>query len=213
MGKSLGLSLALAASLCLPALPLHGQVQGADSLLDFSRIRTDRAPGNRVAAAPHLHEARVPVRATDSFPVGSRLLFVNNIELYGGNAVRPTFSENFLTLDVPEVVPSSFVLEFGEPLAELTFTVPALFAATQSGIIFPAFTATAFDSAGGRVDQAGRALLRSWTDVPLRTFTLRASGRRGIARVIFSSDPERVAAFRAILIEELRFRRMAVGRR
>jgi len=182
---------------------------GPAHLLDFSGIRTDRAPGHRVAAPPFLHEAAVPVRVTEVLPAGSRLVFVSNSEFYGGNAARPSTSENFLTLDVPGVEYSSFTLEFDVPLAELSFTVPALFPASASGIIFPAFGAIAFSASGQGVDRARRDLLRSYVDVPAQTFTLRANGSAGIVRVIFSSDPQGVAAFRALLIEQVTFVRMA----
>jgi hypothetical protein len=174
-------------------------------LVSFAAVDTASAPGMTVAAAPYLHRAGISL--VDVSPPGSEVVLVNNRSVYQGTAAVPTASQNFLTQIGTGNVPASFVLRFAEPCDEVTFIRPALFAATESGVTHPAWSAHALDAVGRELSAASEGLTRSFGDVPARTFTLRAPAFDGIAALRFDSDPRLdgvpFAAFSAVLIESL----------
>ncbi len=174
-------------------------------LVDFSGVDTSTAPGYTVAAAPYLHKLRISVGKLA--PEGSELVLINNRAVYKGLAVQPTTSQNLLTQITTGNVPASFTLVFSEPLDSVTFTRPALYPSTNSGITHPAWSAYALDAAGRQLSSQSEGIIRSFEDVPTRTYTLTAPGFDGIVAVRFDSDPrldgKPFAAFSAILIERL----------
>jgi len=104
-------------------------------------------------------------------------------------------------------VPASFTLSFATPVRSLTFTVPKVYPATESGITFPEWRAVALSSSGQELSSAGEGLTRRFADVPSQSYSLRAPAFEGISAVQFSSDPRLngvpFAAFSAILIEQI----------
>jgi hypothetical protein len=136
---------------------------------------------------------------------------MNNRGVYGGQAVRPTSSQNFLTQIGTGNIAASFTLRFAEPLQSVNITRPALFAATNSGVTHPAWSAHAFDAAGVELSSVSEGLTRSFKDVPVQTYTLVAPGFNGIKSVRFDSDPRLngvpFAAFSAVMIERLSLNR------
>ncbi len=175
--------------------------------LAFSSVDTASAPQFMVAADPFLHDAPIPISVSDKQPAQSRVVLVNNLGLYEGKAVAPTVSQNFLTQMNTGNVPASFTLSFAKPLKSLTFTVPKVYPATESGITFPAWHAVALSSSGQELSSAGEGLMRRFADVPSQSYSLRAPAFDGIAAVQFSSDPNLngvpFAAFSALLIEQI----------
>jgi hypothetical protein len=135
------------------------------------------------------------------------MVLVNNLGLYQGRAVAPTFSQNLLTQMNTDNVPASFTLAFAKPVKSMTFTVPKVYPATPSGITFPAWRAVAQSASGQELSSVGEGLTRRCADVPTQTYSLRAPAFEGIAAVQFSSDPRLdgvpFAAFSAILIEQV----------
>lgn len=174
--------------------------------VDFPWVNTASAPGFTVAASPYLHGAGITVKDLD--PQDSELVLMNNRALYNGGAVVPTTSQNFLTqISANSAGITSFTLVFAGPCENVTFTRPALYAATESGITHPAWSARAFDALGRGLSAQSEGLIRSYDDVAARTYSLRAPGFEGISAVRFDSDWRRngkpFAAFRALLIEKL----------
>jgi hypothetical protein len=178
----------------------------ARSVLDFSAAEKATGPHYHVAAEPYLRSAVNPISVEDVSPAGSLIVLKNNLGLYEGRAVAPTVSQNFLTQIETGNVPSSFTLRLGRPVRSVTFVVPKVYPATESGITFPAWSATALSASGETLSSVSEALTRRFSDVPERRYTLRAPGFEGIGAVRFDSDPNLdgrpFAAFSAILIEE-----------
>lgn len=194
-----------------PVMPAPAPVEaqtGRELAVDFASAKTSTAPSYMVAAAPYLHAAKAKISVADIVPATSRLVLINNLGLYEGKAVKPTVSENMLTQTDTGNVPASFTLKFSEPQAAVSFLVPAVWPATESGITFPAWRAVALSASGAELSSASLGLLRRFADEPARSFTLSAPGFEGIAAVRFASDPNLdgrpFAAFSAILIEELK---------
>ncbi len=175
--------------------------------LDFSAGDQGTAPSFMAVAEPYLRAAPIAVSVDDHSPAGSLIVFKNNLGLYEGRAVAPTVSQNFLTQIETGNVPASFTLKFSQALDSVTFMVPKVYAATESGITFPAWSATALDSSGRVLSTASEGLTRRFGDVPARTYTLTAPGFEGISAVRFQSDPNLdgrpFAAFSALLIEQI----------
>jgi hypothetical protein len=175
-------------------------------IVQFSKIDTHNAPGQLVAAAPYLHRLRVSVEKLS--PQGSELVIINNRALYEGRGIQPESSQNVLTQIGTGNIPASFVLRFSETARSVSFTRPALFPATGSGITHPAWRAYALDANGRTLSSQSEGLIRSHEDVPAQTYTLSAPGFDGITAVRFESDPnldgKPFAAFSALLIESLR---------
>ena len=86
-------------------------------------------------------------------------------------------------------VPASFTLTFAKPLKSMTFMVPKVYPATESGITFPAWRAIALSSSGQELSSVGEGLTRRFADVPAQTYSLRAPAFDGITAVQFSSPP------------------------
>ena len=86
------------------------------------------------------------ISVTDIQPAGSEIVLVNNRGLYQGAAVAPTTSQNLITQVNTGNVPASFTLKFAEPARSASFTRPALYPATKSGITHPAWSVHALDA-------------------------------------------------------------------
>jgi hypothetical protein len=174
-------------------------------VIEFPDVDTNAAPGHVVAAAPYLH--RVGISITNLQPKGSEVVLINNRALYEGQAVMPATSQNLFTQIETGNVPASFTLNFAEPVESVSFTRPALYPATESGITHPAWSAHALDAQGQEVSSQSEGLTRSFSDVPAQRYTLRAPGFDRIAALRFDSDPRLngrpFAGFSAILIERL----------
>lgn len=183
------------------------------TVADFSRVDTRTAPGHIVAAGPYLHDFGISV--ADLKPEGTKVVLINNLAVYQGDAVRPTTSQNFLTQVDTTNAPASFTLVFSEPIDSLIFTRPALYPATDSGITHPAWSAHALDAAGRELSLQSEGITRSFENVPAQRYTLRRPGFDRIAAVRFDSDPrlegKPFAAFSAILIEQLTLLRESAG--
>lgn len=174
-------------------------------VVDFSAGNNAPPPRYLAAAAPYLKKSGVSIEAVN--PPESRVVFVNNLGLYEGKAIRPTTSQNFLTQIDTSNVPATFKLVFSEPLESVSFTRPNLYADTRSGVTHPSWSAHALDTNGQEVASVSEGLTRSFDAKEPATYTLRAPGFEGIAAVRFHSDPQLngkpFAAFSTLLIERL----------
>jgi len=173
-------------------------------VVDYSKVDT-HASGDRVAAAPYLHDFGISV--VDRTPSSSKVVLINNEAVYNGDAIRPTTSQNFLTQVDTSNTPASFTLRFSDPLESVEFVIPALYPASESGVTYPAWSAHALDAANSEPSSQGESITRSFRDVPPRHYILRAPGLDGIVAVRFDSDPRLdgipFAGFSAVFIEQL----------
>ena len=78
---------------------------------------------------------------------------------------------------------ASYLLTFAKPPDAFSFTRPALYAATQSGVTHPGWTAVALDARGGQLSAQSEGLIRSFSTVPAQTYTFRAPGFDRIAAI------------------------------
>lgn len=179
-------------------------------VVEFPEVDTGTTPGHTVAALPYLH--RLGISVTDIEPAGSEIVLVNNRGLYQGAAVAPTTSQNLITQVNTGNVPASFTLKFAEPARSASFTRPALYPATESGITHPAWSVHALDAEGRELSSQSEGLTRCWPpagckEVPAVVYALRAPAFELIAALRFESDPrldgKPFAAFSAIMIERL----------
>jgi hypothetical protein len=186
-----------------PAIPIS--FLRAIPIRDFATIPTGVSFDLRAPAERYLREGTIPVEIRDVSPASSEVVFFNTSQLYEGRAFTPTVSPNVLTQSGTGNGPASFTLVLPRPVARVRLLLPRLFAATESGITFPAWTATALDSAGKALDSEHRELLGSYVDVPEYFVELEASTSAGISAVRFESDPRLngvpFAAFSAVLLE------------
>lgn len=188
---------------------------------DFSTVPTASAPDLVVAAQPYLRDGALLLRAGDLVPSSSELVFQNNRVIYGGRAVSPLISQNLLTQRNTGNVAASFTLVLPRPASKVHFMIPRLFPDSQSGVTFPAWTATALSAGGDALDSRSRAVARRFeTDIPHEVITLQAPAFEGIAAIRFQSDPRLrntagelvpFAAFSAILIEGIWIEPMGDG--
>jgi hypothetical protein len=172
---------------------------------DFGSVPTELGLDRFVPADRYLRQGTVPVTIRDVMPASSEVLFYSTAQLYHGLAFTPTISGNVLTQANTGNQAASFTLVLPEPAGRVRFLIPRLFAATASGITFPAWKATALAPSGEAIDMHERELLGSFVDVPEQFVQLESRDGPGIAAVRFESDPRRngvpFAAFSAILIE------------
>lgn len=189
------------------ALPEATPLTPTQLVFDFDRLDTSRPPAYEIAAAPFLHAGAIPVDIEALRPDTSRMVIRNNLGFYGGQALQPTVSQNFLTQTGIGQGDCSFTLRFGKPVAAVTFRIPAIFPASPSGVTFPAWQATAFSTLGEELGAVSAALARKMADEPARDYTLRTPNFEPIAYVRFDSDfrldGTPFAAFEAVVIERL----------
>jgi hypothetical protein len=192
-----------------PAVETRTGLPPGDTLVEFSSIPVGKDP---VAARPYLNKYGISVDNT--VPSGSEIVLVNNRGLYEGGGVLPSSSQIFLTQINTNNVPASYTLTFAKPVAHMSFTRPALYAATSSGVTHPAWKATALGANGEELASQSETLLRKMKDpgddtVPARTYTLESVTFQGIASIRFDSDPrlngKPFAGFSTLLIERLTF--------
>jgi hypothetical protein len=192
-----------------PAVVTQTGLPPGDTLVEFASIPVGKDP---IAARPYLNKYGISVDNT--VPSGSEIVLVNNRGLYEGGGVLPSSSQIFLTQINTNNVPASYTLTFAKPVAHMSFTRPALYAATSSGVTHPAWKATALGANGEELASQSETLLRKMKDpgddtVPARTYTLESVTFQGIASVRFDSDPrlngKPFAGFSTLLIERLTF--------
>jgi hypothetical protein len=173
--------------------------------LDFDAVNAGDHPPFSVAADPLLHTAGISV--VQRSPADSVIVFINNKGEYTGQALRRTVSDNFLTQVNTNNAPASFTLQFSAPVKAVSFMVPAVWAASQSGVTFPAWRATALGSRGDVLSSHEEGLKRRFADDPAQTFELTAPAFEPITAVRFESDPRLngvpFAGFSTIHIERL----------
>jgi len=179
-------------------------------VVEFPEVDTSTTPGHTVAALPYLH--RLGISVTDMQPATSEIVLINNRGLYQGAAVVPTTSQNLITQVNTGNVPASFTLKFAQPARNVSFTRPALYPATESGVTHPAWSVHALDAQGQELSSQSEGLTRCWPpagckEVPAVVYVLRAPAFELIAALRFESDPrldgKPFAAFSAIMIERL----------
>lgn len=179
-------------------------------VVDFDRLDTNRPPLYEIAAAPFLHANAGVIGIEGLVPDTSRVVIRNNLGFYGGQALQPTVSQNFLTQAGIGEGACSFTLTFEQPVAAVTFRIPAIWAASDSGVTFPAWRATAFSARGEELAVVSSALARRMKDMPdgeAQDYTLRTPNFDTIASVRFDSDfrldGRPFAAFEAVVIERI----------
>lgn len=161
-------------------------------------------PGKEIAADAYLHHNGISVSAR--FPDYSRVVLTDSLGLYNGGAVDSSSRGIVLTQRVNDhTAPISFTLTLEASVRSVRIWRSALFAATGSGIIHPAWTAHAFDEANMDIAIVGEPMLAEHSDIPARVFELdgKYSSRiRGIRVVSDYRDRRGVpfAAFHAALI-------------
>jgi hypothetical protein len=179
-------------------------VAPGEEVVGFSGVVMS-APQWMAAAAPYLRDYGISIGELK--PKGSRVTLVNNEGLYQGNAVRPTYSQNLLTQVDTGNDPASFELIFAKPVRTVSLTRPMLFAATNSGVTHPAWSAHAFDDANREIAMTSEGLTRSFSTVPAQTYSLVATGFTGIKKIRVDSDfrlnGKPFAGFGAMLIERI----------
>ena len=160
-----------------------------DTVVEFSSMAVGKEP---IAARPYLSKYGLSI---DSMvPDGSEIVLVNNRGLYEGGGGMPSTSQIFLTQINTNNVPASYTVTFAKPVVRMSFTRPALYAATSSGVTHPAWKATALGANGEELASQSETLLRKMKDpgddtVPARTYSLESVTFQGIASVRFDSDP------------------------
>jgi len=126
-----------------PKQTLEPNAVPGDTVVEFSPIAVGKGP---VAARPYLNKYGLSV--DHMVPPDSEIVLVNNRGLYEGGGVMPSTRQIFLTQTGTNNVPASYTLNFSKPVGHMSFTRPALYAATSSGVTHPAWKATALGANG-----------------------------------------------------------------
>jgi hypothetical protein len=153
---------------------LTGQLVANDYLEQFGISITDKTRGTKVIIADLRRE-------------------------YEGQGIKATSGNNALA-HVGSNDPVSFTLTLKVPLKALSFTRPPLIAG-PTGVTFPEWKATAFDSNGRQIgNPVGEPLGGYYSDTPAKPFTLKGPGIRAVR---FDSNNHQFAAFNAVIIDDL----------
>jgi hypothetical protein len=148
-------------------------------------------------------------------PEAARIIIIitSSLGLYQGRAAEAGKTEHFLTLSVEGgTEPVSFTLAFNKPPRRVGLVRARLWAATQSGVTHPQWTAEALDMSGNVIDKVEERLRGEYTTIEGQQFTLDDHDKGPIAAVRITSDYRALnragqlvpfAAFRAMLLNEL----------
>ncbi len=125
---------------------------------------------------------------------------VSIVDFSQSTAASPSSPPNVLVQTDTQGNPATFTLNFSAPLDSVAFTRPMLLVSSPSGIIHPLWSAHAFNALTQEVSTVSEGLIASFTNVPAQTFTLSGPG---ITAVRIDSNNEHIAAFTAVLIDDL----------
>lgn len=132
---------------------------------------------------------------------GTRVIFVDNADVYGGDAAEPKSGRMLMQADVNGAI--SYTLEFATARSKIVVRRPKLKAGPH-GITHPKWSAVALDKGGKELSRVGEDMIRSDKDVAAKRFTLKGSA---IKSVRFESDGrldgKPFTAFSAVLVDEL----------
>lgn len=172
-----------------------------DAVLNFDTVNTYSDPQTPVDARGYLGAFGVELRDVTR---GTHVVLLNHLGSYGGKAFLPVSRPNILT-QIGSNDPVSFTLVFPRPLSKLSFVLPPLIAATESGITFPRWRGDALDGQGNQIAGTGNQLFGSYKHEDSRTFVLEPPSHSGayISAIRFASDNGHFAAFTAIMIDDL----------
>ena len=120
--------------------------------------------------------------------------------LYGG-AATGTSTRLDLVFVQSGGHPCQYTVEWNSPVREVRLTRSAL-KAGPSGVTHPIWTATAYNSSGNEVASTGEQEIRSFVDVPARTFTLYGAD---IKRVVFWGDDRGFDGFCNVVLDSIDF--------
>jgi choice-of-anchor C domain-containing protein len=177
------------------ALPVTVSAVAGVNVINFDSLPTASGAVGGALLSNYLAGFGVKV---DNLTLGTRVEAVNGNNLSGNAVAVPSSPPNLFT-QVGLNQPITFTLELGAPVDSFSFTRVAL-TVGQAGISHPAWSAHAFNAAGAEVESVSEPLIFSFADVPARTFQLTGSG---ITHVRFDSDSEQIAAFSAVLLDDL----------
>jgi dipeptidyl aminopeptidase/acylaminoacyl peptidase len=165
---------------------------------DFDAVAAEEAP---VDASAYLEGVGVAIDSTA--PEGTEVVIASEDLFYDGVAARAASPPNLLTQiqteSGPPIHPMSYTLRLCAPASRIRFARAKLIAG-PSGIIHPAWSAHAFDGDGDEVGTASEDQITSYVDVPATLYSIDAYE---IVTIRFDSDGEGVAAFGALLLDDL----------
>jgi hypothetical protein len=164
-------------------------------LIDFDALDTSAGDAGGAALSNYLGQFGVGM---NNVTAGTVLEAVNTNSLTGTVQVEAPSAPNFFT-QAGLSQPVSFTLSFAAPLQSFGFTRAGLSSASGP-VSHPQWTATVLDANGTALGSASEALIVSSSAVAARSFVLTG---RNIASVRFDSDSQGVAAFSAVLLDNL----------
>jgi hypothetical protein len=154
--------------------------------VDFAGVDIP-GPDYRVAAASYL--GRFGVSIAQPLPSQAQVSIWNNRGLYGGQAVLPTTSDNFLSESAdPVTAPMSYTLNFEKAAISVRLVRAGIFAATASGVSHPAWYALALNHEHRPIAVVSEPIIRSFGSVTAKPFDLQAPGSQLISGVQIVSD-------------------------
>ena len=139
--------------------------------------------------------ARFGIKLTAS--TAQRIAAFDDRDVYAGKAIKASSGRGVFMQQGGN--PVSYTLEFATPLKSISFDRVALIAG-PNGVTHPTWNAVAQDAAGATVATVNEDEIRSFSDVPSRTFTLSGAG---IRRLVVSSDNRGFAAFSSLVLDQL----------
>ncbi len=166
----------------------------AQTTINFDSINTSASP-YYVDAGPYLAGNGISLGAVTP---GTRIVIVNDLGYYGGQAVRAPSAPNTLT-QIGSNAPVSFTLNFATPLDSFAFKRSSLIAASPSGVTHPRWSATAYGGAGAQIGASvGEGYFGSYSNVPGASFML-----NGPAIVSVRFDSQNLGAgFSAVVLDD-----------
>lgn len=177
------------------------QPRSPDLVLNFDTVNTYSDTKTPIDARSYLGAFDIELREVTP---GTQVVMLNHLGSYGGQAFLPVSRPNILT-QIGSNDPVSFTLIFSRPLSKLSFVLPPLIAATESGITFPKWRADAFDDRGNQIASVANNLFGSYKNEDSRTFFLeqKPNSKACIKTLQFTSNNGHFAAFSAIMIDDL----------
>ncbi len=187
-------------------LALASPVFASTVLLNFDSVDTSASP-HRVDATAYFASYGITVSGVAPASVSPDIILdsaVYDVCAPGNGCVVAASPSNVLELCCfvdTQSSTGSFTLHFSQAVSNVSFVRPEIVPGA-SGIITPAWTATAYDSSGNVLGSVGEGFDSTYSAIPAVTFSLLDSG---IASLTIASNNGGFAALSNIPIDNLQF--------
>lgn len=181
-------------------ITVNGTV-GNMTVINFDSVDASTVDVTNPDLATYLAGHGVTALTVDAY---SQVTIRHRNNFFYGTGVQPSSDPNVLVHESFYGIPTDFTVYLDQAATNVGFTRPKLLAGYYSPVTQPAWSATAYDSAGNPVATVDEGAIFSYSDVDARRFSLSASG---ISFINFHVENNNYSYLSSLVIDDLILRR------